>query len=36
MIKHKIFTEVIKMPRWEAWVQEPSGLSKSGRNGKHF
>ncbi len=31
--KSKIFTKIIKMASWEAWVKRPSGLIKSG--GKH-
>ncbi len=34
--KQKVFTKVIKMPRWKAWVQRPSGLIKSGKKCKHF
>jgi len=25
-----VYTEVIKMPSWMAWVQRPSGLVKMG------
>jgi hypothetical protein len=34
--KQKVFIKVIKMPRWKAWVQRPSGLIKSVRKRKRF
>ncbi len=32
----KIFTKVIKIPSWKAWVRTPSGLIKSGWKCKCF
>jgi hypothetical protein len=28
VIKKRVFTNVIKMPSWKAWLQIPSGLIK--------
>ncbi len=31
-----MYTKVIKMPSWMAWVQRPSGLIKMDRSGSAF
>ncbi len=36
LIKGKVFTKVIKMPSWRAWVQRTSSLIKSGGKRKCF
>jgi Fe-S cluster biosynthesis and repair protein YggX len=35
-LKQRVFTKVIKMLSWEAWMRRPSGLIESGEKRKHF
>jgi len=32
----KVFTKIIRMLSWKAWVQRPSGLIKSGGSASAF
>jgi len=36
ILKHKVFTKVIKIQSWKAWVQRPSGLILRGRKSNAF
>jgi hypothetical protein len=36
ILKQKVFTKVIKMPRKEAQLMRPSGLIKKGRKHEYF
>ncbi len=35
-LNRKVFTKVIKMPRWKAWMKRPVGLIINGRKPKHL